>query len=78
MGPLRANAFSVVLNFLRCGELASGFIRLWGLWEGVINIPPPVFPPQPLFSRSSSRSLAPHAHHPRKAIPSNHWASLDS
>jgi ribosomal protein S27E len=28
MGPLRANAFAVVLNFLRCGDLASGFLRL--------------------------------------------------
>ncbi|MBN8458472.1 MAG: transposase zinc-binding domain-containing protein [Verrucomicrobia bacterium] len=28
MGPLRANAFMVVLNFLRSGDLASGFLRL--------------------------------------------------
>lgn len=28
MEPLRANAFAVVLNFLRCGDLASGFLRL--------------------------------------------------
>jgi len=28
MGPLRANAFAVVGAFLRCGDLASGFLRL--------------------------------------------------
>jgi len=27
MGPLRPNVFSVVRNFLRCGDLASGFLR---------------------------------------------------
>ncbi|MCF7730245.1 MAG: transposase zinc-binding domain-containing protein [Akkermansiaceae bacterium] len=28
MGPLRANAFAVVGAFLRCGDLAYGFLRL--------------------------------------------------
>ena len=27
MGPLRPNVFSVVRNFLRCGDLAAGFLR---------------------------------------------------
>jgi hypothetical protein len=30
---------------VRRTELVEFFLRLWGLWEGAINIPPPPRPP---------------------------------
>jgi len=54
LGPLHPAATATVESFFRCGDLASGFIRreeiefflrLHGLWEGLIQLPRPPPPP---------------------------------